>query len=119
MAETIFQKPLDAQVASNTDAITNLQKNNLGVRVAIGGYNSTSNLYTFPSDGYVRAYSYNNTTNVFLVGSSGSTAGTDVVSFSVTSVTSNNMSNSIFVRKGMKCYCSAANSTDVYFHPLT
>ena len=67
-----------------------------GTTINITAYDSLSNLYTCPSDGYVRVGGVNE--SVVVANQAGTT--------DVTMATANGTSLSIFVRKGMKVYIS-------------
>ena len=67
-----------------------------GTTINITAYDSLSNLYTCPSDGYVRVGGVNE--SVVIANQAGTT--------DVTMATANGTSLSIFVRKGMKVYIS-------------
>lgn len=90
-----------------------IEKHTLGTSVDLSPYNSSSNQYTFQSDGYVRATSGNNVNDYVLIYVSSSvriTAKTQVANYTET--------NSVFVKKGMTCYVTSTGGT-AYFFPLT
>ena len=95
----------------------------LGTSVDISSYNSSSNRYTFPSDGYVALYASTNTStyakiSVVLYGNQGSNSiAHDTLSLPRGS---GNCSNVVFVKKGMKCYVSGSGTAPYtsYFIPL-
>lgn len=83
-------------------------ENNIGTSVDLLSYNSASNKYTFPCDGYVALYASTNTTtyakiSVVLYGQSGSGNSVAHDALSIPRG-SGNCSNVVFVRKGMQCY---------------
>ena len=87
------------------------ESNSAGKFVDISGYNSANNMYTFPSDGYVFAFNAGNTSSVVsIVGDSdsGSTIGIGSI---------NNGRDSLYVRKGMKCYVTGSFGA-VRFSPI-
>lgn len=101
-SDTVTEQIDDVETNVNT-----LQANKLDAYIDIKGFNSTSNAYTFPSDGYVFIGGSNvNTVSIY---------GSD--SFSNTFAIANlaNEYNSVFVRKGMKAVCSG---TVCRFFPL-
>ena len=99
----------------------NLTKNNISNRVAIHSYNSESNMYTFPTDGYVQIYSYSGSVQADIYGADANTSNSKVFSFNVKANSSlTDGINSLFVRKGMKCVITGANgsSSTGYFFGL-
>jgi hypothetical protein len=78
--------------------------------VDISSYNSISNYYTCPSDGYIRLY-----------GTSSTIARLNLISKDGTSsqllMNTKELYSVVFVRKGAKVFCENANSA--IFFPLT
>ena len=89
LIDKIFDKLSDT--AKRTDA------NNLAAWVDIRSYTST-NKYTFPSDGYVFVYNASNTSSYVSI--EGATDAGSSLALGVT----NSGRTGMFVRKGMKCY---------------
>ena len=97
--------------AVETD-VTTLKKSNLQTRIAIDSYNSASNLYTFPCDGYVEMLPSDNTkTGVICVFGSQSNSASRCAH-----IESNGNHISLYVRKNMKCYCTG--TANHYFIPI-
>ena len=101
-----------AITALETD-VTTLKKSNLATRIAIDSYNSSSNLYTFPYDGYVELLPSDNTKTgtIFVFGSqnASSTRCTHIES-------QNGLYVSLYVRKNMRCYCTGTSNH--FFIPI-
>ena len=98
------------QINSNLTELTErIESNTCEVSdyVDITQYNSASNLYTFPSDGYATISGNNGGFGQIIILSPN---GSNIVSFS-NSNTSLTSSNSLFVKKGMKCYTNAISGT--------
>ena len=72
-------------------------------------------MYTFPSDGYVRLYTYSTKTTVIIVGSDGDTSADHTVSICASG---SEDVNAVFVRKGMKCYSTGGQDSWTTFLPL-
>ena len=80
--------------------------------IDISSYNSVSNYYTAPCDGYFYMSAYQRTGSITLI-----SKNTTDLQFSVAASGENTMRSWVFVRKGMRGYVSqAANSA--YFLPL-
>lgn len=78
---------------------------------------SDNSVFTFPNDGYVRLYTSNNG-NAF-VRIFGRSKSSHYVQINVNGTTSTNDMNSIYVRKGMKCYYQRVTGTgNAVFIPL-
>ena len=93
---------------------SSLTAHTFGTVVNITSYNSASNLYTFPSDGYVKMYA-NTGDNVNVKFYAGGT----IMENQVGDSTKINVV-SVYVKKGMQCYCTVStSSSDVKFYPLT
>ena len=102
----------------NSDIAT-LSNNKIGTLVDISSYNSSSNLYTFSSDGYVYlgAKSESDRVTLTLYGSSGNANIENRIN-GISGSTWHEIS--IFVRKGMKCYVALVGTdTLARFYPLT
>ena len=95
--------------------ISNLTKNKIDASISITSYNSTSNLYTFPKDGYVACYAGGGgSSKVTVIGSDGNTNNR------VTMANNENETvKSLYVRKGMKCYCTVTYTSGVSFFGLS
>lgn len=78
---------------------------------------SETKLFTFPNDGYIRLYSSSNSSAfVRIFGSSNSS---DYAQINVNGTATTNDMNSIYVRKGMKCYYQRVTGTgNAKFIPL-
>lgn len=106
------------------DNALNYDANNLGTAVNITAYNSATNKYTFPSDGYVRLYGdTNGSTTYAVVGISLYGANEQVYTgYNVTSLAraGGTVSQLVYVKKGMKCYCSLSGTAtgSVTYYPL-
>jgi len=100
-----------------------VEANNLGPTVNLTPYDSDSNKYTFPSDGYVMI-SISANTGVERYGSviinGNDNANSPLYLTCYANNTNINQRNCLFVRKGMKCYCSFSDSINVSgtFYPL-
>lgn len=107
-----------------SDISQRVDSNEFGTYVDLSVYNSPSNRFTFPSDGYVylnvgehlNQYAVAkikapNAAYEFGVSAFSPTSGTNTVTCEI---------NSVFVKKGMLCYISGAVGTDIYlrFVPL-
>lgn len=91
--------------------------NNYGNKVNIASYNSASNKYTFPSDGYVTMNSSSTTTGK-LNGALYSADNKYIASMTAT-ISGAYYANSWYVRKGMKCYVELSGSMVAEFYPLS
>lgn len=91
--------------------------NNYGNKVDLASYNSASNKYTFPSDGYVTMNSTTTSTGK-LSGALWSADDKYVASMSST-ISGAYHADSWFVRKGMKCYVALSGSMIAEFYPLS
>lgn len=102
--------------AINEAAASETSATGFGTAVDISSYSTESNLYTFPSDGYVKILcaTAGNSIAIRVIGSNG-TQGPDF-----SAIGSNNFANSLFVRKNMKCYVivNSGSSNIATFHPL-
>lgn len=83
---------------------SNLTKNNLDTVVDILGYTSAGSAYTIPEDGYLTVSSTDNIL-VIILGST-STASNNVMLRS-----KSDDIHALFVRKGMRCYCTDKSGT--------
>lgn len=102
---------LKAWIAKVTSDVKSKRSTEIGAWVNLASYTSASNAYTFPSDGYVFTYNAGSTSSVLnIIGSpdGGSTIGIGSI---------NNGRNSLYVRKGMKCYVTGSFSA-VRFSPI-
>lgn len=101
-------------VAGDVSTLDNkVSANNFGASVDIGSYNSISNMFEAPADGYFRAYAYNGVNAVVRTyGNNGSTG----ISFNVYAPAGIESVQSVFVRKGMKCYCVGAGAGSYSFN---
>ena len=79
-----------------------------------------TNLFTFPNDGYIRLYSSTNSSAlVRIFGSSDSSKSSEYLQISTNGTATTNDMNSIYVRKGMKCYFQNITGTgSAVFIPL-
>ena len=100
-----------------TGKLGGTNKNDFGTAVDITSYNSKTNLYTFPCDGYVELlseYGSSNYGNLDLYGSKNTTP------YHVHS-NGNNISSGIimvFVKKGMRCCVGGNAVSSARFIPL-
>ena len=88
----------------------------IGTYVDVSSYSSSSNKYTFPSDGYlsVVAYSSSSYAELFLYGSNDVDFGDLSAEYG-----SHASKNELFVRKGMKCYVRTNTGNNVLrFYPI-
>ena len=114
---TLSSGNLAADTAGGLNALSDkIGKNTLGSSVDLSGYTSSSNVYTFPSDGYVRIVSGDTVNDAILAYISSSIriqAKTQVANYAE--------NNSIFVRKGMNVYIglNTGNRGTAYYWPLT
>ena len=106
-----------------TEVNTNVTKNNFTDPTNLFNY-SSSNKYTFPSDGYVVIYASTNTTTIAKVSATiGCTANGYTITLEAMSIAraSGNFTNSMFVRKGMTGYATetgTATGNTARFYPL-
>lgn len=139
LADAIIAKMLSGKVANNlvttaaglvldarqgkvlNDKYASQLNNGSSGSIDIKGYNSASNFYVFPSDGYVTVDS-----------GSGATAGTYIryickasngtnAALNYMNVTGSYQSQSVYVKKGMYGYLQGTNATNAYsvtFTPL-
>lgn len=95
---------LQSDVEDLQEDVEKLNYNNFGTNVDISSYDSTSNLYTIPSDGYIFINARNNTTGYIRVYVGGNTSdGFIGTSINVTGLQQMSLIN---VKKGMKCFVS-------------
>lgn len=106
---------ISTQISNCTNSINNLTKDIIDAPIQITSYNSTSKLYTFPKDGYVSCYAGGGgSSKVYVCGSGGNT------NYRVAMVNGENeTTKSLYVRKGMKCYCTCTNTSQVNFYGLS
>lgn len=106
---------LTTEISNCTNSINNLTKNIIDASISITSYNSTSKLYTFPKDGYVSCYAGGGgSSKVTVIGSDGNTNNR------VTMANNENETvKALYVRKGMKCYCTVTNTSGVSFFGLS
>lgn len=104
-----------SQISNCTNSINNLTKDIIDAPIQITSYNSTSKLYTFPKDGYVSCYAGGGgASKAYVCGSGGNT------SYRVAMINGENeTTKSLYVRKGMKCYCTCTNTSQVNFYGLS
>ena len=91
--------------------------NNHGNKVDLASYTSTSNLYTFPSDGYVTMNS--TTTSTGKLSGALYSADNHYVASMSTAINGVYFANSWYVRKGMKCYVVVSGGIVAEFYPLS
>ena len=103
---------LKGQVDSLNSKIT---AHTVGTAVDISGYNTASNKYTCPSDGYIRVRSGSAVGNVIAVDVDGIDVWTCCIA------TNKSAYNSMFVRAGMQVYVYVNEGTGTFarFSPLT
>ena len=80
----------------------------------MGSYNNQNNLYTFQSDGYVTVAAKSGAVGEITIISENNVP---IVALSNASFQDFVTSNSMFVKKGMKCYCSVikgAYNTEIW-----
>lgn len=106
---------ITTQISNCTNSINNLTKDIIDAPIQITSYNSTSKLYTFPKDGYASCYAGGGgSSKVYVCGSGGNT------NYRVAMVNGENeTTKSLYVRKGMKCYCICTNTSQVNFYGLS
>lgn len=98
---------------------SNLASNNLGELTNIKTYTTTDNLFTCPSDGYI-ALSANYGTSNYVLTTIYSADKTNNFGFGVNGHPTVNISNSIFVKKGMHVlYRGAVGLNYAVFYPLS
>ena len=96
--------------------VTQLTQCELGTAVELTNTSET-NLFTFPNDGYIRLYSSSN--GSALVKIFGSSKSSEYLQISTNGTAITNDMNSIYVRKGMKCYFQNITGTGyAVFIPL-
>ena len=92
--------------------------NMLGSPVNVISYDSSSNKYTFPSDGYVNiisSYAYSGSTAIVIMGAN----NTSSFVIRANSTSSGSDANGIFVKKGMQCYLAEKNTgSSAYYYPF-
>ena len=91
-------------------------KYDISDNIDLSNYNSQSNMYVIPKDGYITIASRNGAIGQITLVSSN-----DVPIVAITAVgTEYTTSNSLFVKKGMKCYCEVLSGANVWasFRPL-
>ena len=97
--------------------LSEMNKNDFGSAVDLITYNSSTNLYTFPSDGYVNilaSYGSSNYADITLYGSKN-------INSYITRANGNDAAVGIvmvFVKKGMRCYVSGNSLAGAQFIPL-
>ena len=91
--------------------------NNYGNKVDISSYTSQSNMYTFPSDGYVTMNS--TTTSTGIMTCVLESADNRYVASLKATISEAYYANSWYVRKGMKCYVALSGSMIAEFYPLS
>lgn len=91
---------VDDELSVVESNVNTLQAHRLNSLVDIKGYTTTSNAYTFPSDGYV----FVGGSSVNVVQIYGSDSFSSSRTFSIANLSGGY--NSVFVRKGMKAVCS-------------
>ena len=97
--------------------LTQLTQCEFGTAVELT-HTSETNLFTFPNDGYIRLYSSSN--GSALVRIFGSSQSSEYLQISTNGTALTNDMNSIYVRKGMKCYFQNVTGTGyAVFIPLT
>lgn len=100
---------------------SDLTANKFANGVNLSSYTSTSNLYTFPSDGYIYVHrngSDNDVSSVCLLGSDSIT--TSAMYIKTPLIAGVETFECLFVRKGMKCFANYISQTGyAYFNPLT
>lgn len=85
--------------------------NNTGAYVNLASYTSASSAYVFPSNGYVFTYNAANASSLLTIKGATDSGGTIAIG-------AQNARESLYVRKGMKCYVTGTFSA-VRFTPLT
>lgn len=99
-----------------TELNSKISKNDITQKIDIKPYNSSSNVYTFPSDGYVRLYAEANN-NITLVMYGRSKA--ENFSLVLNGLTSPEVANAFYVKAGMHAYVrSTTTDTVAQFMPL-
>lgn len=91
--------------------------NNYGNKVDLSSYTSQSNMYTFPSDGYVTMNSTTTSTGIMTCALF-SADNRYVASFKV-NISGTYYADSRYVRKGMKCYVALSGTMIAEFYPLS
>lgn len=96
--------------------LTQLTQCEFGTAVELT-HTSETNLFTFPNDGYIRLYSSSN--GSALVRIFGGSNSSEYLQISTNGTALTNDMNSIYVRKGMKCYFQNVTGTGyAVFIPL-
>lgn len=107
-----------SKISSLNSDIATLTQNAFGSFIDISSYNTSSNLYTFGSDGYVYlgAKSETDRVTMSLYGSSG-----NAIENRINGISGSTWHEiSIYVRKGMKCYFALVGTdTIARFYPFT
>lgn len=91
--------------------------NNYGNKVDLASYTSQSNMYTFPSDGYVTMNS--TTTSTGIMTCILNSADNKYVASLKATINGVYFANSWYVRKGLKCYVNIPGNTIAEFYPLS
>ena len=102
---------LDRAISLLADVTKRAEANAIGTWIDIRSYTST-NKYTFPSDGYVFVYNASNTSSYVSI-----EGATDAGS-SLALGTTNSGRVGMFVKKGMKCYTVGTVSA-ARFNPIS
>ena len=107
----------DGTVTGAVSAIKSaVTANKFDTRVNISSYNSTSNMYVAPSDGYAHCNAGTGTRSVIALRSANDTGSGTACTFS----TPTGNTTSIFVRKGMKLIAvEVGTGGEAWFYPLT
>lgn len=120
--ELLFNNTKSGLEATNVqDAIdeisTNLEKNNLGGATNLKTYNSTSNRFTIPDDGYVCMYGYAEDNSGGTLVITGADRENAVIYMGGKGYSFNSpYYNSIFVKAGMTVYCDTFTGAMVAFY---
>lgn len=98
---------LDRILNKLADTTNRVEAKNTEAWVNLASYNSPSKTYTFPADGYIFSYHPSNDSSTITV--LGATDGGSTIA-----IGSTNARDSLFVKKGMKCYVSGTISAARY-----
>ena len=114
---------LSTRVTTLEGKVEDLEANNFGSIVDLLSYDSFSNLYTIPADGYLRIDSGTGDghASINVYGPNPTSAADPHISFSAQASNSGTTPVSMFVKKGMKCYRvnSGQTSPEYHFYPLS
>ena len=91
--------------------ISDKEINTISDRINITDYNSASNVYTFPSDGYLVADSRDSSTYIFIRFGAQGSASSNLPSISARGA---NVNTPVYVKKGMNAYVENKSGSQCY-----